>query len=303
MRMICFFEKFKIAFLYILTFLLFPLLAKGGIIEYKTFQSSINNYSDPWSSPQYIKCIDSINNQNKIDYRLISAHVFGSDMIFLEQLVKTDKEVKVKQAFGFSELDNDHAEYRIQDIACAVQDNKVKIFGFVSGSGHDEVFTNQDKVDKVNNFNFEILVDIKTSKYEYKTILPEHPDNTVRVKWLESKRDEKTLERQLKLPNGLVIKIDKNKGGCEDPSKPKNWMINKYLSEKQILDLLTKTHLVYYSYELKAHHAYLEGCYTHGMIFYKNKKYIQFRINPVGTSYLILYYKNPVEAHYGVSDF
>jgi len=97
------------------------------------------------------------------EHRIIRAHIYGSDMIFIDNVLMKGTGLEAVKGFSFAELNDDHAEYSIKRVKCESKGKFLEIKGLVNGSGHDE---GKDKT----KFEFRIFLNPEDGTYEFKKL-------------------------------------------------------------------------------------------------------------------------------------
>jgi hypothetical protein len=97
------------------------------------------------------------------EHRLIRAYIYGSDMVFIDNVLMKKSGLEAVAGVSFAELNDDHAEYSIEHVRCESKGEFLEIIGFVNGSGHDE---GKDKT----KFEFKIILNPEDGKYEFKKL-------------------------------------------------------------------------------------------------------------------------------------
>lgn len=97
------------------------------------------------------------------EYRLIRAYIYGSDMIFIDNVLMMGSGLEAVEGFSFAELYDDHADYSIEWVKCESKGGFLEINGIVNGSGHDE---GKDRT----KFEFSIFLNPKEGTYEFKQL-------------------------------------------------------------------------------------------------------------------------------------
>ena len=104
-------------------------------------------------------CSVSTSKNEIVEYRLIKAYIYGSDMIFLDKIKMSQHGLTVIAGYTFKEINDTHIELSLKEIKCrATENNRVIITGAVDGTGHDEN----------KKYQFSIILDTSTGEYKYK---------------------------------------------------------------------------------------------------------------------------------------
>lgn len=130
-----------------------PVYSLGRVVSYDEIRAAL------FGTIRKISICGDYSDKDTVgEIRMIESYAYGGSMIFVDTIKLGQSGLEVLRGTSVEETNNDHYELSIEQLLCEDQgNNKVKIRGFVNGSGHEES----------TKYTFTIIYNALNGTYKY----------------------------------------------------------------------------------------------------------------------------------------